>query len=129
VLLLDVLQHLEAVHLGQPHVEQHQVDVRPRQHLQPGLAGRRGHDLIVAAENRRQGIAHTLVVVDDEECFQLCGHVVRVPGKLAYCKTLACQTRAGILGCFGQSRLSGHLHALRVQPAGDGKGAIVGERV
>ena len=67
--LLDLLEHLEAADARHPDVEQHDVHVLAIENRQPALAGRRAQHPVVAAQDRRQGVAHALVVVDDEDGF------------------------------------------------------------
>jgi len=76
VVLFDDAQHLEAADPGQPHVEQHQVDVFAVQNRQGSFAARDPQDAILTLENRRQGVAHAFVVVDDQHGFRLMTHAI-----------------------------------------------------
>ena len=66
--LLDLPQHLEAADARHPDVEQHHVHVLAVEDGQPALARRRAQHAVLAAQDRRQRVAHPLVVVDDEDC-------------------------------------------------------------
>ena len=55
------------VDAGQANVEQHQLDVFLLHQLQRHLTGRRAQHVVVALQHGRQRVAHSLIVVDDED--------------------------------------------------------------
>ena len=74
IVFLDDAKHFEAADAGQPHVEQHQIDVFAIQNRERGLAARYAQDAVLTLQNGRECVAHPLVVVDDEDRFWLMGH-------------------------------------------------------
>jgi hypothetical protein len=74
--LLEDPQHLQPADAGKVHVEEHQIDVFLLRDLEGGLPGRHAQDAIVLAEDGGHGVAHPLVVVDDEERLAALGHAV-----------------------------------------------------
>ena len=85
VVLLDDPQHFEAADARQADVEQHQVDVFAVQDGQRGLAARHAQHAVLALEDRRQRVAHPLVVVDDEDSLGFMAHGLRDTQKRRYC--------------------------------------------
>src|SRR5581483_11143821 len=87
VVLLHDLQQLEAADAWQAQVEQHQIDFLAVEHRQRRLAARHLQHPVVPLEDRRQRVAHPLVVVDDEDRLGLVGHRIynsaREPGPAA----------------------------------------------
>ena len=83
VVLADDLQDLEAADARQADVEQHQVDVLLLHHLERGFAGRGPQHAVVAPQDRRQRLAHSLVVVDDEHGLAAFGHAAASIDRLA----------------------------------------------
>ncbi len=67
VVLLDDPQHVEAADAGQAHVEQDQVDVFLAQEHEGGLAARHRQHAVIPLQDRRQRVAHPLVVVADQD--------------------------------------------------------------
>ena len=74
VVFLRDLQDLEAADARQPYVEQHQVDLFLFHHLQGGLARGGPQHAVLALQESGQRVAHTLVVIDDEDGLPAFGH-------------------------------------------------------
>ena len=70
VVLLDDAQDVEAADAGQADILQHHVDFLLAEQRQRGFAARHGQDPIVAAEDRRDGVPHALIVVADQDGFR-----------------------------------------------------------
>ena len=77
VVLPDDAQDLEAADPRQAHVEQNQIDVFAIQDREGGFATGHAEHVVVTLQDRRQRVAHALVVVDDEDGFRLMNHRVR----------------------------------------------------
>ncbi len=75
VVLFDDPQHFEAADARQPDVEQHQIDVFAIQDRERGLAARYPQHAVLALEDRREGVAHPLIVVDDEHRLRFMRHL------------------------------------------------------
>ena len=91
--LLDVAEHLEAADARHPDVEQHHVHVLAVENGQPGLARRRAQHAVLAPQDRRQRVAHALVIVDDEDCLGARSHRSR-PFRMRPRNPADCRRRA-----------------------------------
>ena len=76
VVFLDDAKDLEAADPRQVYVEQNQIDVFAIQNGESRFAARHTKHVVVALQNAGQRIAHTLIVVDDEDGFGLVDHWV-----------------------------------------------------
>jgi hypothetical protein len=64
---LDALQHLDAVHAGQPDVEEDQVHLGGAEHVEGGGAVGDVHDLVVVVQDEPEGFAQAGFVVHDQD--------------------------------------------------------------
>ena len=69
VVLFDNAKDIEAADAGKPDVEQNQIDVLLLQQRQRGFPARHRQHAIVALENRAERVAHSLIVVADQNRF------------------------------------------------------------
>jgi hypothetical protein len=74
IVLARDLQHFEAADAGKAHVEQQKVDVFLLHDLQGELARGRAQHAVVAPQHRHERVAHSLIVVDDEQRLAAVGH-------------------------------------------------------
>ena len=74
VVFLDDAEDFETADPRKAHVEQNQVDVFTVENRQRGFAAGDPQHAILALENRRQRVAHTLIVVDNEDRLRFLSH-------------------------------------------------------